>query len=298
MTMTGFFDALSLALRALPREAVVAAMGVLGLLVGSFLNVVVHRVPRMLETQWACDVAEWAGQLPPVTPAFHLAWPPSHCLRCDARIAARHNVPVFSFLWLRGRCVHCRAGISIRYPLVELAAGAMFVGIAWGLVPSMQYLTLFAWCGFGATLLALALIDLDTRLLPDVLTLPLLWAGLLCSVAGLTLPVDEAVLGAALGYGVMWAMAAGFRAVSGRDGLGGGDAKLVAACGAWLGWVGVPLMLTFGALAATLAFAALAMWRGRALREPLPFGPWLSLGAMGSVLWGESFLNLWLRAGP
>jgi leader peptidase (prepilin peptidase)/N-methyltransferase len=282
--------------RALPREVVAGAMAMLGLFAGSFLNVVVCRLPRMLEMQWARENAEWAGQVPPVTPAFNLAWPPSHCPHCETRIAARHNFPLLSFLFLRGRCAHCRSGISLRYPLVELAVGVMFAGIAWRFVPSMQYLTMLAWCGFGAVLLALTLIDVDTRLLPDALTLPLLWAGLLCSVAGLTLSIDDAVLGAALGYGVMAAIAGAYRRLTGEDGLGGGDAKLVAACGAWLGWVGMPLMLAFGAAAATLAFAGLGLWRGRTLREPLPFGPWLCLGALASLLWGEPLLDLWLRA--
>lgn len=283
--------------RALPREAVVAAMAMLGLLVGSFLNVVVSRLPRMLERQWAQEAATWAGELPPVTPTFNLAWPPSRCPHCETRIAARHNVPVLSYVFLRGRCAHCRDRISPRYPLVELAVGVMFATLAWTFAPSMQYVAMLAWCGFGATLLALSLIDIDTRLLPDALTLPLLWAGLLGSVAGLTLPVDDAVLGAALGYGVMAVMGGAYRALTGVDGLGGGDAKLVAACGAWLGWIGTPLMLAFGAVAATLAFAGLGAWRGRALREPLPFGPWLCLGAVASRLWGEPFLDLWLRPG-
>lgn len=295
--MSSLIDTLGYAFRALPREVVVAAMAMLGLLVGSFLNVVVCRLPRMLEAQWSREAAAWAGEAPPVTSAFNLAWPPSHCPRCEARIAARHNLPVLSFAFLRGRCAHCRAAISLRYPLVELAVGVMFASVAWTFAPSMQFLTMFAWCGFGATLLALTLIDIDQRLLPDALTLPLLWAGLLCSVAGLTLPIDQAVLGAALGYGVMGAIAGAYRALTGEDGLGGGDAKLVAACGAWLGWIGVPLMLAFGAVAATLAFAAFAVWRGRALREPLPFGPWLSLGALASLLWGELLLDLWLRPG-
>lgn len=285
------------AFRALPREAVVVAMAMLGLFVGSFLNVVVCRLPRMLERQWAHDAATWAGEPPPVTPKFNLAWPPSRCPHCETRIAARHNVPVLSYVFLRGRCACCRARISLRYPLVELAVGIMFATLAWTFAPSAQYVAMLAWCGFGATLLALSLIDIDTRLLPDALTLPLLWAGLLGSVAGLTLPIDDAVLGAALGYGVMATMGGAYRALTGVDGLGGGDAKLVAACGAWLGWIGTPLMLAFGALAATLAFAGLGVWRGRALREPLPFGPWLCLGAVASLLWGEPFLDLWLRPG-
>lgn len=295
--MTSPIDFLSHEFRALPREAIAAAMAMLGLFVGSFLNVVVYRLPRMLEMQWARENAEWAGQALPVAPAFNLAWPPSRCPCCEMRIAARHNFPVLSYLFLRGRCAHCRAGISPRYLLVELSVGVMFACVAWHFAPSMQYLAMLAWCGFGATLLTLTLIDNDTRLLPDALTLPLLWAGLLCSVAGLTLSIDDAVLGAVLGYGVMGMIAGAYRLLTGADGLGGGDAKLVAACGAWLGWIGVPLMLAFGAAAATLAFAVLGLWRGRALREPLPFGPWLNLGAVASLLWGEPFLNLWLRAG-
>ncbi|VVD91429.1 type IV pilus prepilin peptidase PilD [Pandoraea capi] len=293
--MTSLVDVLWAAFRALPREAVAAAMAVFGLFVGSFLNVVVYRLPRMLETQWAQEVAAWSGQMPPVTPVFNLAWPPSRCPRCESRIAVHHNLPVFSYLWLRGRCAACGTGISMRYPLVEMAVGVLFAAIAWIFVPTHQYVAMLAWCGFGATAFALALIDMDTRLLPDWLTLPLLWSGLLCSVMHVTLPVDEAVLGAALGYGVMWTTAAVYRALTQHDGLGGGDAKLVAACGAWLGWIGVPLMLAFGAVAATLAFAVFGMVRGRALREPLPFGPWLVLGALASLLWGEPFLDLWLR---
>jgi leader peptidase (prepilin peptidase)/N-methyltransferase len=295
--MADVFESVWREFQALPREAIVAVVAMLGLFAGSFLNVVVFRLPRMLETQWARETALWSGQTPMVTPTFNLAWPPSHCPHCDARIAVRHNLPVLGFALLLGRCAHCRAGIAWRYPLVELATGIVFAAIAWQFAPSKQYLTMFAWCGFGATLIALVLIDVDTCLLPDVLTLPLLWAGLLCSAAGLTLPLDDAVRGAALGYIVMWATAGVYHRLTGSDGLGGGDAKFVAACGAWLGWIGVPLMLAFGAMGATLAFAMYGAWRGRALREPLPFGPWLGMGAVASALWGESFLDLWLRAG-
>ncbi|CFB62026.1 prepilin peptidase [Pandoraea apista] len=294
--MTSITDLVWHEFRALPREAMTAAMAMLGLFVGSFMNVVAYRLPRMLEAQWAQESAAWAGQVPAVTPTFNLAWPPSRCPHCETRISARHNVPVLGFLLLRGRCAHCRAGISPRYPLVELSTGILFACVAWHFAPSMLYAAMLAWCGFGAVLITLTLIDSDTRLLPDALTLPLLWGGLLCSVAGLTISVDDAVLGAALGYGVMGMIAGAYRMLTGTDGLGGGDAKLVAACGAWLGWIGVPLMLSFGAMAATLAFAVLGLWRGRALREPLPFGPWLILGALASLLWGEAFLNLWLRA--
>jgi len=293
--MVSLFEFLWREFQALPRETVAAAMAVLGLFAGSFLNVVVCRLPRMLETQWAGEVAAWSGQIPPVTPVFNLAWPPSRCPHCESRIAARHNFPVFSYLWLRGRCAACGARIALRYPLVEIAVGALFAAMAWTFVPSKQYAAMLVWCGFGATSLALALIDIDTRLLPDLLTLPLLWAGLLCSVMGVTLPVDEAVLGAALGYVAMWTIGSVYRALTHHDGLGGGDAKLVAACGAWLGWTGVPLTLAFGAMAATLAFAAYGLVRGRVLREPMPFGPWLVLGALASALWGEPFLDLWLR---
>ncbi|VVE80748.1 prepilin peptidase [Pandoraea sputorum] len=293
--MGALFEFLWCEFRALPREAVAAGMAVLGLFAGSFLNVVVYRLPRMLETQWAGEVAAWSGQIPQVTPVFNLAWPPSCCPSCESRIAARHNVPVLSYLWLRGRCAVCGARIALRYPLVEIAVGVLFAAMAWTFVPTKQYAAMLVWCGFGATSLALALIDIDTRLLPDLLTLPLLWAGLLCSVMGVTLPVDEAVLGAVLGYVVMWTIGSVYRALTHYDGLGGGDAKLVAACGAWLGWIGVPLTLAFGAIAATLAFAAYGLVRGRVLREPMPFGPWLVLGALASALWGEPFLDLWLR---
>lgn len=291
---TAFLDLLTHSFKALPREAFAVMLGVFGLFIGSFLNVVIWRLPRMLEVQWAREAAHWAGNTPPVTPTFNLAWPPSRCPRCDNTIPARHNLPVLSYLLLRGRCAYCFTSISLRYPLVELSVAAMFATIGWKFAPSMQYATMLAWCGFGAALLALSIIDADTRLLPDAITLPLLWGGLLLSVAGVTIPVDDAVLGAALGYVAMWLVSGGYFLLTGQEGLGGGDVKLVAACGAWLGWIGVPLTLAFGALAATLAFGALGVLRGRTLCGPLPFGPWLCAGAVASALWGDRFLGLWL----
>jgi len=295
--MANALDLLVHSIKGLPRESFAAMLGILGLFVGSFLNVVVWRLPRMLEVQWAREAAHWAGHMPPVTPIFNLAWPPSRCPRCDSRIPAWHNLPVVSYLLLRGRCAHCQVAISLRYPIVELSAGVMFAAIGWTFAPLMLYATMFAWCGFGAALLSLSLIDAETRLLPDVITLPLLWIGLLLSVAGVTVPVGDAVLGAALGYVAMWLIAGGHFLLTGNEGLGGGDVKLVAACGAWLGWIGVPLTLAFGAVAATLAFGVLGILRGRTMCGPLPFGPWLAAGAVASALWGERFLGLWLYAG-
>lgn len=292
-----FFDLLTHYVKALPRESFAALLGILGLFIGSFLNVVIWRLPRMLEIQWAREAAHWAGHIPPVTPVFNLAWPPSRCPRCDSNIPAWHNLPVVSYMLLRGRCANCRTSISVRYPLVEACVGVMFATLGWKFAPSMQYATMFAWCGFGAALLALSIIDADTRLLPDAITLPLLWSGLLLSVAGVTVPVEDAVLGAALGYGAMWIISSGHFLLTGCEGLGGGDVKLVAACGAWLGWIGVPLTLAFGAVAATLAFGILGILRGRTLCGPLPFGPWLCAGAVASALWGDRFLGLWLYSG-
>ena len=238
-------------------------VGIVGLLVGSFLNVVIHRLPRMMERQWAAECAQYAqdagllpeGSAPPAPPErFNLWTPPSRCPSCGHGVRWYENIPVLSWLALRGRCSACRTRISARYPLVELATALLFYACAarWGWTAATA-----AWCGFCATLVALTGIDWDTTLLPDDLTLPLLWGGLLASVAGLTaVPLADAVLGAAAGYLSLWAVYWAFKLATGKEGMGYGDFKLFAALGAWFGWQAlVPIILLASVIGALVGIA-------------------------------------------
>ncbi|WP_119965414.1 prepilin peptidase [Simplicispira lacusdiani] len=256
-----------------------ALAGVMGLLVGSFLNVVIYRLPKMMERQWAAECMEYtrAAGLPVPeaadTSVFNLAQPRSRCQACGHQLRWYENIPVLSYLFLRGRCSSCSVHISMRYPLVELATAALFYFCVqrWGTTP-----TGLAWCLFSATLLVLALIDWDTTLLPDDLTLPLLWAGLLASALHwIDVPLFSAVVGAAAGYVSLWLVYWGFKLATGKEGMGYGDFKLFAALGAWFGWQAlVPLILMASVVGAIIG---IAMKFSSNLREGgyVPFGPFL-----------------------
>lgn len=268
-------------------------VGVLGMLIGSFLNVVIHRLPRMMERQWAAECRQYGqdvGLLSTAAPSetdnepLSLSKPRSRCPSCGHAIRWYENIPVLSYLALRGRCAGCGTRISPRYPLVELATGALFYACAlrWG-----WSLTTAAWCGFSAALVTLACIDWDTTLLPDDITLPLLWAGLLAAVLRWieVQPVD-AVIGAAAGYLSLWSVYWGFKLATGKEGMGYGDFKLFAALGAWFGWQAlVPIILLASVIG---AIVGIAMKLGSTLREGkyVPFGPFLVGGGMAAMLWG------------
>jgi leader peptidase (prepilin peptidase)/N-methyltransferase len=276
------------------------------LAIGSFLNVVIHRLPSMLEREWWRDVHHQLadeqsyrrvfGSASPeplrqsaaalqgaidALPALSLARPASRCPSCGHRIRARENVPLVSWLLLRGRCSSCRARISIRYPLVELLCATVFAAIGWRM--GAQPLALL-WCGFAATLLALAWIDWDTTVLPDAITLPLLWAGLVGAAFGWTVDPVTAVVGAAAGYLSLWVVYWFFKLATGKEGMGYGDFKLLAALGAWLGWQAVlPIVLGASVIGAVVG---ILMKLSGALREGryVPFGPFLA-GAGLVVMW-------------
>ncbi len=269
-------------------------VGVLGLLIGSFLNVVIHRLPRMMERQWAAECAQYAqdaglpaqGGAAPAEQPFNLLTPRSRCPSCGHEVRWYENIPVLSYLALRGRCSGCGTRIGVRYPLVELATAALFYACAlrWG-----WSFTTLAWCGFCAALVALALIDWDTTLLPDDITLPLLWAGLLASVLRWidVQPVD-AVIGAAAGYVSLWLVYWGFKLATGKEGMGYGDFKLFAALGAWFGWQAlVPIVLMASVIG---ALVGIAMKFASSLREGkyVPFGPFLAGGGLAAMLWGPA----------
>lgn len=246
----------------------------LGLVIGSFLNVVIARLPLMLEHEWQQACAEGRGEAPVEAPALSLARPRSHCPACGATLRWRELVPVLSWLWQRGRCRHCDAAISARYPLVELGSAGLFALCAWRYGASPEALAAALLCG---ALLALAVIDLRTMLLPDAITQPLLWAGLLFNLtshgyAGL----HAAVSGAAAGYLALWLVAVVFEKITGKEGMGLGDAKLLAALGAWFGWTALPGIVLVASLAGAATGLALLATRRIARGQPLPFGPFLA----------------------
>jgi len=277
----------------------VALAAVLGLLVGSFLNVVIYRLPVMLERQWRAECAQLtADTATTTTAAFNLLVPGSSCPSCATPIRAFHNIPVLSYAALRGRCAYCKAPISARYPLIELLTGLLSAAAAWRF-------------GFGAAalcaivltwfLIALTCIDLDHQLLPDSLTLPLLWLGLLASALGLAatghnLPVDpvSAITGAAAGYLSLWAVYQAFRLLTGKEGMGHGDFKLLAALGAWLGWqMLLPIVLLSAGVGAVVGIALIGLRRTQR-GTPIPFGPFLAGAGWIAMLWGPQLVRGYL----
>ena len=270
-------------------------VGVLGLCVGSFLNVVIHRLPLMMQAQWRADCAELDGRDPPPAETVNLFKPGSRCPSCGAAIRAWHNVPLVSWLVLRGRCAACRAPISPRYPAVELIGGAIAVLFAWRYGYSTQ---LAAGLVFGWALLALTFIDLDTQLLPDDITLPLLWAGLLANVFGTFIDLQSAVLGAAGGYLVLWSVYWAFRLIMKKEGMGYGDFKLLAAIGAWTGWQALPFVVVVSA-ALGAVIGSIGLWLAkRGADTRIPFGPYLALGGIAGLLWGREAITLWIGRFP
>lgn len=280
--------------------ALFIAAGLLGLVVGSFVNVVAYRIPIMMERAWRTQCDELKTQ--PFTPPAHVAdgarfdlwWPPSTCPGCGGAIAAYHNVPVVGFLWLKGRCARCGARISARYPIVEAAAAVLALAVAYVFGASWQTV---AALGFAWTLLALTLIDLDHKLLPDSLTLPLLWAGLLVNVpfggAGLFADLPSSVIGAAAGYLALWSVYQLFKLVTGKEGMGYGDFKLLAAIGAWLGWQLLPVVILLSAVVGSVVGLLLIAFAGRSSQTAIPFGPYLAAAGFIAMLWGERLVQLY-----
>ncbi len=262
-----------------------------GLAIGSFLNVVIYRLPKIMERDWREQCAELHGESPPEAPRFNLATPPSACPACGHRIRAIENVPILSYLFLRGKCAACGARISLRYPIVELAAGIAAGFAAWhfGPVWVAPAAMLFLWC-----MIALALIDFDTQLLPDSITLPLLWAGLLFNMRGTFVDLHSAVIGAAAGYLLLWTVYWGFKLLTGKEGMGFGDFKLLAAIGAWLGWKALPLVVLLSSLVGTVVGVVLIVLARRGREVPMPFGPYLAAAGVIALFWGNDLVNYYL----
>ena len=266
--------------------------GALGLIIGSFLNVVIVRLPRMMESQWHKDCCELMDQPIPADTPLSLAHPRSTCPQCGAAIRAWHNIPLLSWLVLRGRCADCNATISIRYPLVELVTGILFAAAAWQFGYSAEALSALVLIAF---LIALTGIDLDTQLLPDSLTLTLLWLGLGVNLFQVWTTLPAAVVGAMLGYGALWSVYWAFKLVTGKEGMGYGDFKLLAALGAWFGWQTIPLIILLSSLVgALLGLTILALTRqGR--NTPMPFGPYLAGAGLLALFCGDTLVAQYLQ---
>ena len=267
-------------------------LAIVGLCVGSFLNVVIHRMPLMMERQWRADSAAMLG-LPPQEdePELTLSKPASHCPSCHQPIRWYQNIPLVSWLVLRAKCANCSARISVRYPLIELTTALLFAACGWrfGAHP-----TTLLWCGFVAVLVVASAIDWDTTLLPDDLTLPLLWAGLVAAAMGWTVPLPEAVWGAVSGYLSLWSVYWLFKLATGKEGMGHGDFKLLAALGAWLGWQMVlPVVLASSVIG---AIVGIGMKLSSTLREGhyVPYGPFLGGAGLVVMLAGPQRVLGWL----
>lgn len=275
----------------LDPAVLVAGSAIFGLLIGSFLNVVIHRLPLMMEREWRTQCAELSGAAMPAAESLSLVRPRSRCPHCGHAISALENIPVLSYLLQKGRCTGCGQSISLRYPLVEALTGLLFGYAAW------HFGTILAVAGvmlFLAMMIALTFIDADTQLLPDDLTLPLLWAGLLFNVNATFTPLPDAVIGAAAGYLALWLVYWLFKLATGKEGMGYGDFKLLAAIGAWLGWQLLPLVILLSSLVGAVVGIALIFLARHGRNVPIPFGPYLAAAGVIALFWGNDLNRAYL----
>jgi leader peptidase (prepilin peptidase) / N-methyltransferase len=276
---------------------------VLGLLVGSFLNVVIYRLPKMMMAAWAKECNEYLLQENPQNEqsenyrhakekSFNLAFPSSHCPACNAQIKPWQNIPVISYLMLRGACANCGIKISIRYPSIEFATGllTLFAVYFFGASTQAVFAVIFIWC-----LISLTMIDIDHQLLPDSITLPLLWLGLIANINGLFTSLESAVIGAASGYLFLWVVYWLFKLVTNKEGMGYGDFKLLAAFGAWMGWQYLPLIIILSSLVGAVLGIGAIIISGRDKAKPLPFGPYLAGAGLIALFWGDVLLSKYIQ---
>jgi leader peptidase (prepilin peptidase) / N-methyltransferase len=274
----------------------------LGLVVGSFLNVVIYRLPIMMQREWQleCDgylrenghVPNTHNSNPGHPNKFNLAFPASRCPNCNMAIKPWQNIPVLSYLILQGACAKCKTPISMRYPIVEAVTAALGALLFWQFGPTPQALCgfVFLWC-----LICLTMIDVDHYLLPDTITLPLLWLGLLVNLFGTYTQLDSAVIGAVAGYLSLWAVYWGFKLLTGKEGMGFGDFKLLAALGAWMGWQYLPMIILLSSFVGAFLGVAAILFMGRDKTKPLPFGPYLAIAGLIAFMWGEDLLQQYLQ---
>ncbi len=265
---------------------------IIGLMVGSFLNVVIYRLPKMMEREWHNNCLELQGKDNPEQSKFTLASPRSACPICSHPITAVENIPIISYLLLGGKCKGCKTKISIRYPLVEALTGALLGVVAYQF--GYTHTTLFAWV-FSLALITLTFIDFDTQLLPDDITLPLLWLGLLFNLNNNGfVDLKSAVIGAVAGYLILWSVYWLFKIVTGKEGMGYGDFKLLAAIGAWFGWQLIPAVILLSSVLGTVIGVALILFRGKSGGTAIPFGPFLALGGIAALFFGQQLASFYL----
>ena len=269
---------------------------VFGLLIGSFLNVVILRLPARLEYDWRCQCKELLGiesTDDPGKPPPDLVWSRSQCPKCGYYIKAHENIPLLSYLYLMGRCSSCKTHISIRYPIIELATALLFLLLAVHFGPDLKTL---AAIGFTALLIALTFIDIDHQLLPDDLTLVLLWTGLFASLFNVFTDPVSSIIGALAGYLSLWLVYHGFRLLTGKEGMGYGDFKLLAALGAWIGWQMLPLIIFLSSLVGAVVGLIMIAFKRHKSSEPMPFGPFIALAGWIALLWGDRIIDVYLRS--
>ena len=276
-------------------------VAVLGLLVGSFLNVVIYRLPEILKRQWKTDCVSFLAQENESAPdstsdsddkPFNLVVPRSRCPRCGHLITAVENIPVLSFIFLKGRCRECKTPISIRYPLIEILSASLAVLVAWKYGFSYQAAMgiILSWA-----LISLSLIDYDHMYLPDNITLPFLWLGLLLNLNGLFIDLSSAVIGAIAGYLVLWVVYQIFKKITGKEGMGYGDFKLLAMLGAWLGWQALPAIILISSLVGSIIGISLILLKQHHRDRPIPFGPYLAIAGWIVLLWGNDINSAYLN---
>ncbi len=272
-----------------------AGVFLLGAVIGSFLNVVILRIPPMLEHDWRCqcrELLELEKQEEERPPGIVMSR--SHCPKCGHGIKSWENIPIISYLFLRGKCSACKTGISFRYPLVELLTGILFAVTIWHFGPNLQGLTALF---LTAMLVAMAGIDIDTQLLPDNMTIPLMWAGVLASFWSIHTDLVSSVIGAMAGYLILWSIYHLFRLLTGKEGMGYGDFKLLAALGAWMGWQMLPLTILLSSVVGAVVGLVL-MGTGRMKRDkPMPFGPFIAAAGWIALIWGEKIMNFYIGSG-
>lgn len=274
----------------------VVVVTLLGATVGSFLNVVIYRLPLMLERQWREQCAELQNPESQTSPAesepFNLAVPRSRCPHCGHQIRAIENIPIISYLFLRGRCSQCKAHISARYPVIESVTAALSGFVAWHFGVSWEAL-----CALVLTwsLIPLTMIDFDHQLLPDAITLPFLWVGLTVNLFGIFTYPEAAIIGALAGYLSLWSIYWAFKLLTGKEGMGYGDFKLLAMLGAWLGWQALPVVILLSAFVGAVVGISLIVFRGRDRQIPIPYGPYLAAAGWITMIWGNDLTHLYLK---
>lgn len=273
-------------------NAVLLVVGILGLIMGSFLNVVIFRLPIMMELEWRTQCTSFLNlSAPPPSEPFNLSQPRSCCPHCRHQIIALENIPIFSYIWQGGKCTACHKSISIRYPLIEALSAILAVITAWQFG--------FGWPLLGAlaltwALIAASMIDFDHQLLPDSIILPFLWFGLLCNLFGWYTDIESSVIGAMVGYLSLWSVYWLFKLITGKEGMGYGDFKLLAMLGAWMGWQALPVIILMSSLVGAVVGIVLILWRGHDKNVPIPFGPYLAAAGWISLLWGDTLTQAYL----